>query len=405
MRLFGSLLFLPVFAFAVVAPLRAATFTVTTTADTDDGTCDADCSLREAVNAANANADADTIVFAMSSGARVIKLGTSGDETFGPSALAVTNTLTIDGDTAGVTIARDAALAPDRLRLFYVKPGGNLTLQNLTLSGGVAQGGRSMRFNPESGGGGGAAGLGGAIVNAGTLTVRGCSLVSNVARGGAPNGGGRSSTGGGGLGGDSNGNGGPPNGGVGSATGQPGRDGGFGGGGGNGSPPSRGGFGGGGGGSRQYGGAAGGFGGGGGGGGSSQVFVPGPPPSYKTVNLPGGAGGFGAMAGESGGAGGGGAGLGGAVFNYGGSIVFSNSTLANNSAIGGTDSTGTGLGGRGKGYGGAVFNLNGQVNVSTTARSLSTPLSMAAARFSISAPVVRPRKAAPLCRCSQRPSP
>ena len=54
--LFGLaiLCFAPAFA-------RAATFTVTKTADTADGSCDADCSLREAVIAANANAGADTI--------------------------------------------------------------------------------------------------------------------------------------------------------------------------------------------------------------------------------------------------------------------------------------------------------------------------------------------------------
>lgn len=41
----------------------AATYTVTKTADTDDGTCDADCSLREAIAAANTNAGHDTIEF------------------------------------------------------------------------------------------------------------------------------------------------------------------------------------------------------------------------------------------------------------------------------------------------------------------------------------------------------
>jgi CSLREA domain-containing protein len=34
---------------------------VTKTADTSDGTCDADCSLREAITAANANAGVDTV--------------------------------------------------------------------------------------------------------------------------------------------------------------------------------------------------------------------------------------------------------------------------------------------------------------------------------------------------------
>ena len=43
---------------------RAATFTpfpVTKTADTNDGTCDADCSLREAIDAANTNPGADDV--------------------------------------------------------------------------------------------------------------------------------------------------------------------------------------------------------------------------------------------------------------------------------------------------------------------------------------------------------
>lgn len=52
-------------AFFLVIPssVRAATYTVTKTADTSDGTCDADCSLREAVAAANANSGADTVEF------------------------------------------------------------------------------------------------------------------------------------------------------------------------------------------------------------------------------------------------------------------------------------------------------------------------------------------------------
>lgn len=45
------------------AAVNAATFTVTKTADTNDGFCDADCSLREAVAAANLAVGTDTIVF------------------------------------------------------------------------------------------------------------------------------------------------------------------------------------------------------------------------------------------------------------------------------------------------------------------------------------------------------
>lgn len=41
---------------------QGVTFTVTKTTDTNDGICGTDCSLREAVIAANATADVDTII-------------------------------------------------------------------------------------------------------------------------------------------------------------------------------------------------------------------------------------------------------------------------------------------------------------------------------------------------------
>lgn len=53
--------------FAVVlflsSTVSAATFTVTKTADTNDGVCDADCSLREALAVANSNPDHDIVIF------------------------------------------------------------------------------------------------------------------------------------------------------------------------------------------------------------------------------------------------------------------------------------------------------------------------------------------------------
>lgn len=42
--------------------VQGATLTVTTTADTNDGTCDTDCSLREAIIVANATDGVDTII-------------------------------------------------------------------------------------------------------------------------------------------------------------------------------------------------------------------------------------------------------------------------------------------------------------------------------------------------------
>lgn len=50
-------------SFVLVPTAQAATYTVTKTAETSDGNCNADCSFLEAVTAANANAGHDTIEF------------------------------------------------------------------------------------------------------------------------------------------------------------------------------------------------------------------------------------------------------------------------------------------------------------------------------------------------------
>jgi CSLREA domain-containing protein len=70
----------------------AASFVVNTTSDTNDGTCNTThCSLREAIIAANANAGADTISFAIGTGVQTIK----------PTSLLpnITGGVTIDGTT------------------------------------------------------------------------------------------------------------------------------------------------------------------------------------------------------------------------------------------------------------------------------------------------------------------
>ena len=254
-------------------------------------------------------------------------IDSDSDLTFGPSALVVSDTKTIDGGPSKITITRNANRQPTRLRLFYVTPAGHLTLKNLTLTGGRANGG-------DADAGGGGAGLGGAIVNAGTLELLAVTLSGNQAVGGRtfdiP--GYNFTLNGGGLGGDAGQDyGGPPNGAPGG-----GGSAGFGGGGSS-SYDGRAGFGGGGG---AYG-AGGGFGGGGGANGAG-----------------GGFGGGGANKdGYVAGGGGGGAGFGGAVFNYGGSILITNATLTGNKAQGGSSQ----YGGNGSGFGGAIFNLNGTV--------------------------------------------
>lgn len=65
-RLSAIALLILLASFAPSAPAaRAASFVVTKAADTNDGACDADCSLREAIIAANSNPGADTITFAI----------------------------------------------------------------------------------------------------------------------------------------------------------------------------------------------------------------------------------------------------------------------------------------------------------------------------------------------------
>ena len=245
----------------------------------------------------------------------------SSTATYGPTAYyagGVGTSIEIDGSTApGLTIDGDG-----NVRLFAVAPGVSLTLEGLTLTGGLARGGAGGVG--KFGGGGGGAGLGGAVYNdGGSFIAQGVTFSLNTAQGGA--GGsvsGASSNdggGGGGLGVDASGA-------TGGGTGAAGAftvsgDGGFGGGGGGGGSSGIGGFGGGGGGLAVNG--AGGFGGGGGGAGGASGF-----------------------------AGGGGAGLGGAVFADGGLVTLINDTFTANAAIGGGGATG------GSGLGGAVFLRN-----------------------------------------------
>lgn len=338
--------------FGHVAQTHAATLTVQNTSDSGAG------SLRQAILDA---ASGDTIVFdktAMDGQTIVLSSITNDTGTttqFGASAFFITGgkALTIDatlnGLTQGVVLQRQSG---SFFRLFDLDTGSSLTLRGLTLKGGRAQGG-SGGTGPFKGGGG-AAGMGGAIFNRGTLVIDRCTFVDNGVFGGS----GTSATsfspvGGGGVGADgSSPNGGGPNGGAGFSSGaDPGGAGGFGGGGGGAFfGGGSGGFGGGGG-TGYLGGGAGGFGGGGGGSGEAGV---------------GGTGGFGGGNGIYLGlnttSGGGGAGMGGALFNYDGAATILNSTFANNFAHYGV---GGGFGATdGSRLGGAVFIHGGSVAIS-----------------------------------------
>jgi hypothetical protein len=368
---------------------RLAPAVITVNSLGDDFAVDGSISLREAILSINAGADInsdvthtgtygtnDTILFDPSVAGGIVQLTTVGDSSFGPSAFLISRSVAIDGGGVlglGMTINRNVTTP---FRLFAVSSGVTLTMENVTLTNGLAQGGNGG--NSDGGGaGGGAAGLGGAIYNQGTLDLVNCTLTGNTAQGGNGGGGtgaGGANGGGGGGGlagngagaaGDAGGNGGIPNGGAGgTGSGVPGSNGGIGGGGGGGSAGGSGGaggFGGGGGGSGLENnsiapGGAGGFGGGGGGGGNGGDGLPG-----GVGGFGGGVGGTGAGQGNGSGGGGGGAGLGGAIFSDGGPLTISNTKFTNNNADGGNAGSGGLNGGPsgGSGFGGAIFMRNG----------------------------------------------
>jgi hypothetical protein len=117
---------------------------------------------------------------------------------YGPAGLpAISSAITITG-SGGDVIDATAATTANPFRIFYVSGGlagelgaGNLTLQNVELVGGVAEGG-------SSGSGGGGVGAGGAIFNQGTLTLNAVTITGAEALGGSSGVG--SASGGGGIG-------------------------------------------------------------------------------------------------------------------------------------------------------------------------------------------------------------
>jgi hypothetical protein len=342
--------------------------------------------LVNAINSANTNAEADVIEITnnivLTSALPFIKesvsltIRSSAGNTFSLSGDANNNGISDEGDG----------------RIFFIE-GGTVTLENLTLTQGRAEGGDG------SGGGGG---LGGALfIFDGRVTLSSVTLSENVAVGGqglaglGQGGGGLGGSGGtanlasgaagggGGFGGDGSpgnangtgGAGGPGGllnsagiGGVGGNSagtdggGGSGASGGFGGGGGGGGGGSfggnggDGGFGGGGGsGAANPNGSQGGKGGFGGGGGGTTLTLS-------------SAGGFGGGNGNSNG-GGGGAGMGGAIFIRTGSLTMNDTRFVNNSAKGGV-----GAGGNGQGFGGAIFALNSLTNSNGNNLGLPTRL-------------------------------
>lgn len=167
----------------------SATYRVTKTADTNDGVCDADCSLREAIAAAAATADNDEVVFSAGvfSAPQVITL------TGGEIVIAGGGSLTVNGTgMKNLTISGNNAT-----RLFGINTGGTVSLNNLTLTGGNGagaantgrggalynNGGVTTLTNVRITGNTGANGGGTNNANSGNLTFIGCEISNNTASG------------------------------------------------------------------------------------------------------------------------------------------------------------------------------------------------------------------------------
>jgi hypothetical protein len=156
-------------------PLQAAhagtTITVTTTAQ--EKTVDGNCSLEEAIQAANtdtavdacpAGSGADTIVLA--AGATYTLTSADNSPQTGPDGLPIiASPITIQGN--GATITRSSAPGTPKFRIFYQDVGSSLTLSSLTVS------------NGDSPGFGGAPGSGGAVYSVGTLTITNSTISGN----------------------------------------------------------------------------------------------------------------------------------------------------------------------------------------------------------------------------------
>jgi len=137
-------------------PVLATTYVVSKTVDTNDFACDADCSLREAIYAANASPSDDTI-------------------TFDPTVFATPQTIvlsgvniTIDGNGTLEIIGPGTSAGPAGNGVTF---SGNATSRILTTANTAVVTIRRVSFTSGNGVGSVTNFQGGAIFNTGTLTL------------------------------------------------------------------------------------------------------------------------------------------------------------------------------------------------------------------------------------------
>src|SRR3989338_5523193 len=144
--------------FMFATPALAATFTVTKVADTNDGACDADCSLREAIGAANVLPGADVIT--LPAGTYTLSIGGGGEDLNATGDLDITGDVTINGAGDTTTIIDGGGID----RVLTVFPATIVLIDAITVRNG----------NPGAGFGAGG------ILNAGTLTLTKSTVADNT---------------------------------------------------------------------------------------------------------------------------------------------------------------------------------------------------------------------------------
>ena len=158
-------------------PTPSAPSVITKTADSDDGVCDSDCSLREAISVA---VSGDTI--SIPAGTYTLTVG---------SELTINKNLTLIGAGQASTVIQATADGSVRSRVFEVT-GGNVSIANVTIKngkppqvfvqgGGILVSNGSLTLSNSTVTANAATANGGGIFNGGTLTLNGSSLVSNQA--------------------------------------------------------------------------------------------------------------------------------------------------------------------------------------------------------------------------------
>ena len=180
------------FALCFAQAAFSATYTVTKIADTNDGACDADCSLREAVAAAAATVDNDTIQFsALFNQAQTITLSGTDIIIAANGTLAIngagTNLLTISGNNASRVFTNNTGAVTNISNLRVTggngastvttgraggvyNNGGTLTLNNVVVTGNTAANGGGLNNT-------------GTTASPGTVNLINCTVSNNMATG------------------------------------------------------------------------------------------------------------------------------------------------------------------------------------------------------------------------------